>query len=243
MKEEAITFPIRLNRYLALKGVATRRRADEIIKAGKVKLNGKKAVLGDRLMSEEDLVEVFESKKEASGEFSYVAYYKPRGIVTSLPEEGQKSIQDVSGFPNLTPMGRLDKSSEGLILLTDDGRVTDRLLHPRHAHEKEYIVMVRERILTFVQPLMEKGIESEGEMLTAKKVTVINGHTLNIVLTEGKKHQIRRMLAAANLTVEKLLRVRVMGLHLGSLKPGQARVLDTKAKKRFLEEIGLSLDI
>jgi len=230
---------MRLNRYLALKGVTTRRKADDLIKSGKVHLNGKKAVLGDRLMSEDDMVEIFESGKQARGEFSYVAYYKPRGIVTSAPEEGQKSIQDISGFAHLYPLGRLDKSSEGLILLTDDGRVTDRLLHPRHQHEKEYIVSVREKALPFIKATLEGGVMSEGEKLVAKKVTLINPHTVNIVLTEGKKHEIRRMLAEMHLTVERLLRVRIMGIHLGKLKPGQSRVLDAKAKKNFLEEIGL----
>ncbi|MEI8096772.1 MAG: pseudouridine synthase [Candidatus Moraniibacteriota bacterium] len=240
---EKIEFPIRINRYLALRGLATRRSADELIVAGSVEINGKKAKLGDRVEST-DRVDVIRNKKSIVKTFTYVAYYKPRDIIThSKQEEYQSEIKDISPFPNLFPMGRLDKASEGLILLTDDGRVTERLLHPRFAHEKEYLVTVREKIIPQSRMTLENGIESEGEFLTAKKVQILGPNTLVIILTEGKKHQIRRMLDAVHLTVEKLVRTRIMGIHLGALKPGQSRTLKGSARASFLKSIDLKENI
>ena len=120
---EEITYPIRINRYLALRGLSTRRGADELIASGLVKLNNKKAKLGDRVEST-DVVEIVRDKQHKAKEYSYIVYYKPRGIITHSPQENEQSIGDISGFPGLFPLGRLDKASEGLIILTDDGRVT-----------------------------------------------------------------------------------------------------------------------
>lgn len=236
---DEIVFPIRINRYLAVRGITTRRGADELIAAGLVLVDGKKAGLGDRVMSADAAVEVLKDARRARKEHRYVAYYKPRGVITHSPQEGERSIADVSGFPGLFPLGRLDKSSEGLILLTDDGRVTERLLHPRFAHEKEYVVTVREEIPSFAKRVLENGIESEGETLTAERAEISGPHTLKIILTEGKKHQIRRMLDVLHLTVEKLVRVRIMGVHLGALKSGQSRTLKGSARASFLNSIGL----
>ncbi|MFZ2187192.1 MAG: pseudouridine synthase [Candidatus Moraniibacteriota bacterium] len=239
---EKIEFPIRINRYLALQGLATRRSADELIVSGAVYINGQKAQLGDRVQSA-DKVDIIRSKKQPAKAFAYVAYYKPRGIITHSPQEEERAIKDISPFPELAPLGRLDKASEGLILLTDDGRVTDRLLHPRFAHEKEYLATVREKVLPSVKMLLETGIESEGDHLAAKKIQILGAHTIIIVLTEGKKHQIRRMLDAAHLTVEKLVRTRIMGVHLGALKPGQSRILKGSARASFLKSIDLQENV
>lgn len=236
---EKMEFPLRINRYLALRGLTTRRAADELIAAGLVLINGEKAKLGDRVTSENDRVEVIKNKKQTKKEHTYVVYYKPRGVITHSPQADEKSIQDISGFAGLFPLGRLDKASEGLIILTDDGRVTERLLHPRFAHEKEYIVTVREKVPSNAKTILERGVESEGEVLTAKRVEDSGPHTLKITLTEGKKHQIRRMLDTLHLTVEKLVRIRVMGIHLGALKAGQARPLKGAARASFLKSLDL----
>lgn len=236
---DKIVFPVRLNRYLALRGVTTRRGADTLIAAGLVVVDGKKAKLGDRVMSADTDIEILESEDRPRKDYRYIIYYKPRGIVTHSPESGQRSIEHVSGFTGLFPLGRLDRSSEGLMLLTDDGRVTERLLHPRFAHEKEYVVTVREDVPSFAQRVLENGIESDGELLMAKRVEISGPHTLRIILTEGKKHQIRRMLDHLHLTVEKLVRVRIMGVHLGALKSGQSRPLKGSARAAFLSSIGL----
>lgn len=238
-KPEKTEFPIRLNRYLASRGLVTRRDADKLIAAGAVTLNGQRARLGDRVTSATDRVEVRKNKKHPKKERRYVVYYKPRGIITHSPQATEHSIQEVSGLTGLFPVGRLDKASEGLMLLTDDGRVTERLLHPRFAHEKEYIVFVREKVASNAKTLLERGVESEGDSLVAKRVENAGPHTLKIVLTEGKKHQIRRMLDTLHLTVEKLVRVRVMGVHLGALKPGQSRALKGAARAAFLKSLDL----
>src|SRR3989344_26959 len=169
---EEIIFPIRINRYLALRGLVTRRAADDLIARGLVLINGQRAELGDRVASAETRVEVLKDKKTASKKFTYVAYCKPRGVITHSPQGEESSIGDISCFAVLFPLGRLDKASEGLILLTDDGRVTERLLHPRFAHEKEYVVTVREKIHSQAKAILERGVESDGEKLTAKKVEI-----------------------------------------------------------------------
>jgi pseudouridine synthase len=236
---EKMEFPLRINRYLALRGLVTRRAADKLIAAGSVLINGEKAKLGDRVTSVSDKVEIIKNNKQAKKEHTYVVYYKPRGVITHSPQGEEQSIQDISGFAGLFPLGRLDKASEGLIILTDDGRVTERLLHPRFAHEKEYVVTVREKVPSNARMILERGVESEGEMLVAKKVEDSGPHALKITLTEGKKHQIRRMLDTLHLTVEKLVRIRVMGVHLGALKPGQSRTLKGSARASFLKSIDL----
>lgn len=237
---EPITFPLRINRYLALRGLATRRAADTLIMAGSVLINGQKAKLGDRVTSASDRVEIIKNNRQKKKEYTYVAYYKPRGVITHSPQHGEVAIQDISEYKGLFPVGRLDKASEGLIILTDDGRVTERLLHPRFAHEKEYLVTVREKIPSRAKVILERGVKSDGEALFAKKVEAMGPHTLKIILTEGKKHQIRRMLDTLCLTVEKLIRMRIMGVYLGALKPGQSRVLKGSARASFLKSIELS---
>lgn len=237
---EDIIYPIRINRYLAHKGVSTRRGADELIAAGLVRINGKKAELGSKV-GLDDVVEFPDRMGSRDKEYRYIAYYKPRGIITHSPQDGERAIDEISGYPGTFPIGRLDKASEGLIILTDDGRVTERLLHPRFNHEKEYEVTVREDIPPLAKKVLEGGVKSEGEWLKAKKVTIIGTHKLLIVLTEGKKHQIRRMLSEARMTVEKLVRVRIMDVHLGALKPGGSRPIRGLARKMFLESIDLSI--
>ncbi len=234
--EKELVYPMRINKYLALKGVSTRRGADELISSGLVLINGKKAILGDKVQ-ENDEVEVLQ--KGNVKKLVYLVYYKPRGIVTHSPRHGEKSIADILNLPGVFPIGRLDKDSEGLIILTNDGRVTERVLHPRFAHEKEYEVIVREKIPTRAERVLEAGITAEGEKLTAKDVKILSDHRMTIVLTEGKTHQIRRMLAALRLTVEQLKRKRIMDIRLGDLKPGDKRSIEDSDKKAFLNSIGL----
>lgn len=231
-------FPMRINRYIAWRGIATRRAADKLVLAGLVLVNGEKAKLGDKV-EETDRVEVLRGGDWEERKLEYVVYYKPRGIITHSPQRKERSIADIRGDIDLFPVGRLDKESEGLIILTNDGRVTERLLHPRFAHEKEYLVMVREKTNLPVKTILEGGVMSDGEKLTAKSVRFVDPHTLSIVLTEGKKHEIRRMLAEVKLTVEKLVRVRVMSVSLGGLTPGASRRLIGRARTAFLRDLGL----
>lgn len=237
MSGEPIPFPLRINRYLALRGIATRKAADALISAGKVLINGAPAELGTKVTAD-DVVEVKQTGKARV--HRYFAYYKPRGIISHSPERGERAIADIFSEKGVFPVGRLDKASEGLIIVTDDGRITERLLHPRFVHEKEYEVRVQEEVPANIAEKLVAGIESEGDMLRAKKVKKIGRCELSIILTEGKKHQIRRMLSALHLTVKELRRLRIMNVRIGDLGPGEARRIAGSELDVFLKELGLA---
>lgn len=234
--EEHIPFPVRINRYLALRGLTTRKAADGLIASGRVQVNGKLATLGMKVNAEDNV----DIKGEVrSKPYRYFLYYKPRGIITHSPQRKEKSIADIYPEKGVFPIGRLDKASEGLIILTDDGRVTERLLHPRFVHEKEYEVVLQETMVPSIVEKLVRGIQSEGELLRAQGVKLQSRTELSIVLTEGKKHQIRRMLSALHLTVKELKRVRIMGLQIGTLVPGEGRHLSRPEQSEFLLALGI----
>ncbi len=220
--------PIRLNKYLADRGVASRREADTLIESGKVLVNGKKAALGTKVTSVDTITVSGTTPK------TYLAYYKGRGIIAHSPAEGEVDIatrlkQDFN-LTGLSPIGRLDKDSEGLLIVTDDGRLTKHLLDPERDTEKEYEVVVDKPITTFFTKVMASGVEIEGYRT---KRAIVRPHpknqkTFTIVLTEGKKHQIRRMCAALGYQVQSLKRVRVGSILLGDLKPNQYRKISGK---------------
>jgi len=221
---EPLEFPVRLNRYLAHKGFSTRRGADELITKGLVKINGKVAVLGDKVASPDDKIEV-SSKVIAKieGSYRYLAYYKPRGVSTDTQTEGESIKSELPALRGLFPLGRLDKDSEGLVILTNDGRLTDRVLSPDRVHEKEYLVKVDKKITdTFIRHL-ERGILIEIYKTKPAKARRAGETLFRIVLTEGKKHQIRRMCAAEGYQVLELKRLRIMNIKLGDLKDGAYR--------------------
>lgn len=233
---------VRLNKRLAEEGVATRRNADELIARGIVYVNGEKAVIGMKVVPS-DVVEVRPGKRQIAKERLYVAYNKPRGVITHSPQQGEEEI--VTSLPpefrgkDLFPVGRLDKDSYGLIILTNDGRVTDRLLNPSAAHEKEYTVRVKLPLRKNFKERMEAGVDIEGYMTKPAKVRVTGEHSFAITLTEGKKHQIRRMVVAMYNEVTDLQRTRVMNIRLGSLKPGQARAIEGEELETFLKSLSL----
>lgn len=217
-------YPMRINKYLAHKQYCTRREADTYIAAGKVRINGRVAVLGDQVQ-ESDTVEVDFAQKT----YSYFAYHKPRGEET--PERNPET--------GLFPIGRLDKDSRGLLILTDDGRITDKLLHPDFEHEKEYVVEVQEKLRPDFEQKMSTGVDIGGYTTRSCNVTVLGKSTFSITLTEGKKHQIRRMCEALGHTVIDLCRTRIMNIDLGKLKPGTTRALSKEEKEELLESLGL----
>lgn len=231
---------MRINKYLALKKFASRREADELISAGKVKINGKKAVLGDKV-NETDKVEVSGTDKK----YQYLAYYKGRGIITHSPAENEIDIvtrlkKDYS-ITNVSPIGRLDKDSEGLIILSNDGRLTGPLLDPEANHEKEYEVTVDKNVSGMFLKLMSLGVDIEGYRTKPAKVkpSAKNEKRFNLTITEGKKHQIRRMCAALGYQVESLKRVRIMNVELGNLKPNQFRKISGAELKELMTTLGL----
>ncbi len=225
-------FPMRINRYLAQKNIATRKEADELIEKGRVLVNGKRAVLGQKI-AETDAVEVRAKQKT----YVYLAYYKPRGVITHANSVGENDIRKNIARDDVFPVGRLDKDSSGLIILTNDGRITDKLLNPTRVHEKEYVVTTVEKLRTTFKDNMEKGMRIENEITRPCKVEVLDDHTFRIVLTEGKKHQIRRMVSALFNEVKTLKRVRVMNIRLGTLAPNTYRPIEGKELELFLESL------
>lgn len=228
-------FPMRINKYLAMQGYSTRKDADRLVEKGLVLINGRRAVLGQKV-DEGARVEVSYKPRK----FKYLAYNKPAGVVTHTPQFGEKDVAREVGIPDLFPVGRLDKRSHGLIILTDDARITDKLLNPEYAHEKEYIVRTVEELPSNFKQRMEAGVDIEGYVTKKCEVELHGPKTFLIRLTEGKKHQIRRMCAALKVTIQDLERVRVMNIRLGNLKPGQHREIEGRELAEFLKALGMS---
>jgi 23S rRNA pseudouridine2604 synthase len=234
-------FPMRLNKFLAVSGYATRRSADKLIEEKRVFVNGKVGVLGQKV-EETDRVEI---KDLDTKKFRYILYYKPRGIVTHSPADYETDIEtqikkdhSVSG---VFPVGRLDKESEGLILLTNDGRVTDKMLNPEIGHDRTYEVTVDKRVTqTFLNGL-SRGVQIEDyrtKPATAEK-SKKDEFTFTITLTEGKKHQIRRMCARFGYQVRALKRTHMHTLELKKLKPGALYELKAKEAYALTQSLGL----
>jgi 23S rRNA pseudouridine2604 synthase len=234
------SFPMRLNKYLARNNVCSRREADELIAAEKVTIDGKVARLGSKVESEKSLVEVF-FRKGKQKELVYLAFNKPRGVTSHSPQQGEKEISDILDFPiEVYPVGRLDRDSSGLILLTNDGRVTDKLLNPERKHEKEYLVRVDKEVTEGFLNKMKNGVTLDDGYVTQKcEAREINENQFALTLTEGKKHQIRRMCAELGFQVKELKRVRIMGLRLGKIPAGRYREITGSELKDFLGSIGL----
>ncbi len=234
-------YPMRLNKFLAHKGFATRRSADKLIEEKRVFVNGKPAMLGQKV-TEDDLVEL---KDHDTSHFRYILYNKPRGVITHSPAEGEvdivTQIKKDHSLIGIFPVGRLDKDSEGLILLTDDGRVTERILNPEHGHEREYAVTVDKRVTQTVLNRLEKGVNIEGYNTKPAKATLDTGNdrVFTIILTEGKKHQVRRMCAALGYQVRSLKRTRMLDLELKTLKTGAVYKLKKGETMRLQSQLGL----
>ncbi len=233
---EKPTFPMRINKYLALKKHSTRRGADELISKKQVFINGRLAVLGDKV-TEDDNVEVrFRGKQKP---YIYIAYNKPKGIITHSAQRGEKEIKHVVSLKDVFPVGRLDKDSHGLIILTNDGRITERLLGPSQKHEKEYLVTTKNKLRSSFKDKMEAGVKIENEHTDKCKVQILNENTFRVTLTEGKKHQIRRMCVALFQEVEDLQRIRIMNIELGNLPVGSHREITGDELKTFLKSLDL----
>lgn len=230
---------MRINKYLAQEGHATRRDADALIEKGFVYLNGKPARLGDKVYKG-DRVEVRTKTKRT---YIYLAFHKPKGVVTLAERPGQKDC--ISMLPSdlrrlhLFPVGRLDKSSSGLILLTNDGRITDRLLNPEREHRKTYDVTTKLPLRPSFAAHMERGVFIEGYTTRPADVEVVSERRFRITLTEGKKHQIRRMVVAMHNEVMDLRRISIGNVKLGRLPVGSYRQLEGRELASFLSSLGL----
>ncbi len=216
----------RIQKLLAAAGIASRRKAEDLIRAGRVTLNGRKAELGDRARPADDLR--FDGKPVARTT-SNVTYllHKPAGVLSSVGDNrGRATVVDlVPPADGLHPVGRLDLDSEGLLLLTNDGDLTLKLTHPRYGKEKEYRVWCHEGALSETAlARLRDGVDLEDGRATVVSAARAPGGA-RLVLKEGRKRQVRLMLKAVGYEVERLLRLRVGDLRLGDLQPGQWRRL------------------
>ncbi|MCA9363832.1 rRNA pseudouridine synthase [Candidatus Kaiserbacteria bacterium] len=234
-----LDFPVRINKYLAHKGYATRRDADTLIEKGLVLVNGVPAIIGQKV-DKKDVIEVRGMEKKA---FRYLLYYKPRGVITHSPAPHETDIamelRKTYKLTGIFPVGRLDKDSEGLMILTDDGRVTDRLLNPAHEHEREYEVTVDKAVTGALIKRLAGGVTIERYRTKPAIAKRLGERRLSLTLTEGKKHQVRRMCAALGYQVTALKRVRIGTLSLGALKPNQYKLLKGTEQKKFLSWLTL----
>ena len=220
-------FPMRINKYLALKKYSTRRGADEIIKKNQVFINGKIAVLGAKVEAS-DVIEVKLKGKPIP--LVYIAYNKPRG---------ENVIKQAASPGDIFPVGTLDKDAHGLIILTNDGRVTDRLLSPAYIHEKEYIGITKNNLRSSFKLKMEAGVKIENDRTQKCMVKILDKDTFRILLTDEKKHQVRRMCMALFQEVKDLQCIRIMNIQLGNLKQGTRRNIEGEELKGFLSALDL----
>jgi len=232
---DEIEYPIRINRYLYLMGYCSRRQADKYIEKGMVQINGKKAVIGQKVQKN-DAIELSKVIKKLPESYEYYAFNKPIGIVSHNPQKSERSIEHIFNKKvDLFPLGRLDKASHGLMILTNDGTIVDKILNPKNAHEKEYSVKVDKELKPSFERKMAKGVKIEEYITKPAKVKVKGKRLFDITLTEGKKHQIRRMGAALGYQVIDLKRTRIMNIRLGSLPEGKGRPLTPKEKFDLLK--------
>lgn len=229
----------RLQKILSARGVASRRAAEAYLEAGRVTVNGHPAKVGDRADPERDEIRVDGRPLPSLERRTYVMLNKPRGYVTTLSDEkGRRTVaQLVEGCgARVWPVGRLDLDSEGLLILTDDGALTQNLLHPSHEVEKEYHVWVEGDVASAL-PVLRGPLSLDGVPLHPARVEVLGPEQLSVTIHEGRNRQVRRMCAAAGLKVRRLRRVREGSLTLGDLKVGCWRHLTEDEISQILGDI------
>ncbi len=233
----------RINLYLRDMGVCSRRKADELIARGLVEIESggskRTATLGDKA-GKYDKVYINGKLLSEMPEREYILYYKPAGVVcTENEKEGRTVGQDMGYSAKLTYAGRLDKESEGLLLMTNDGTLIDRMMRGRYRHEKEYICEVDRDITRKFISEMSEGVELEGERTRPCKIRKLGKRTFDIILTQGLNRQIRRMCSVFGYNVISLKRIRIMNLLLGDLEPGQYRKLRGEELETLRKNCGL----
>lgn len=233
----------RVQRALARAGFGSRRACEQLIVDARVTVNGTVATLGDRVVPEVDTVAVDGVTVNLDPNVRYYALHKPPGVVTTMNDP--QGRPDIRGFlpedgPRVFPVGRLDRDSEGLLLLTNDGELGNRLLHPRYAVEKEYLAEVDGAPTDRLVSRIRRGVELEDGLAkpTAVRVVAASGPrgALRLTMTEGRKREVRRLLAEVGLPVTRLVRLRIGPVKLGNLPPGELREL-TPEEIRSLAQV------
>ena len=228
---------IRLNKYIASSGLCSRREADTLIEKGKVTINGVVAVQGTKV-NEGDIVEVSGIKIRPDDDMIYIAFNKPLGVTCTTDKRDPSNIIDYIGFDErIFPVGRLDKNSSGLILLTNDGSIVNKLLRAENGHEKEYLVTVNRPYDKEFIKSMESGVPVLGQLTLPCKLKPSGDKSFKIILHQGLNRQIRRMCEYLGYKVTRLKRIRFMNIMLGDLETGKWRYLTSDEKKELLKDI------
>ncbi len=228
---------IRLNKYIASSGLCSRREADTLIESGKVTINGEVALQGSKVM-DGDIVLVNGRKVTPDDDMVYIAFNKPLGVTCTTDKRDPSNIIDYIGFDErIFPVGRLDKNSSGLILLTNDGSIVNKLLRAENGHEKEYLVTVNRPYDKNFLRSMESGVPVLGQLTLPCKLKPAGDRTFKIILHQGLNRQIRRMCEYLGYKVTRLKRIRFMNISLGDLETGKWRYLTASEKKELLKEI------
>jgi 23S rRNA pseudouridine2605 synthase/23S rRNA pseudouridine2604 synthase len=232
---------MRLQKFLSAAGFSSRRQGEVYIKDGRVKVNGIAVTeLGTKVDPDIDRVEVDGTMLSLNQKLVYIALNKPRKYVTTCDQADTKIVLDLIDIPQrVYPIGRLDKDSTGLLLLTNDGRLHHRLSHPSFDHEKEYEVSVAKPIPSETLQKLSKGLPLMGRKTRPAFVERISSRKFRIVLLEGRNRQIRRMVRKVGNQVTRLHRMRVSNIKIGDLKPGSWRHLTNKEKTQLLDRAGL----
>ena len=234
----------RLQKILSQAGLGSRRSCEEIIKTGRVRVNGQLAILGTKVDLEKDQISVDGKQIKTLAEHVYIMIYKPRGVITTLAKDDTRTtVRNLIDFPGFFyPVGRLDVDSEGLILLTNDGELADRLTHPKYEHEKEYKVLVARRPDEAQLAAWRRGVVLEDGFHTGSADVQFHeaagkGAWVKVVMREGHKRQIREIGRTIGLPVVKIIRIRIGNLQLGNMKPGEWRKLDQREISSLKEKI------
>lgn len=228
---------MRIQKYISETGFCSRRHTNRLIIEGRVTVNG---VVSDKntMIAEHDEVLIDGRPIPRKGQSVYLALHKPVGITCTAAKEVEGNIIDFVNYPTrIFPVGRLDKASEGLILMTNDGDIFNKILRSEHGHEKEYVVTVDKVITEQFVLEMESGVEILNTITKPCKVEKISDNVFKIILTQGLNRQIRRMCKALGYRVERLQRIRIMNIHLGNLEAGAWRELSQQELNELLKEL------
>ena len=242
------TMAERLQKVMAAAGIASRRASELLISAGRVTVNGRVATLGDRVDVDEDVVEVDGERVIVDTTLRYLMLNKPQGVVSTTSDpQGRPTVMDLVNLEErLYPVGRLDQDTEGLLLLTNDGELANRLLHPSFGVERTYLALVPGPVRREAMRSLTEGVELDDGPARPRRVRTVEEHRgkalIEIVMTEGRKREVRRMLAAVGLPVERLARVAYGGVELGDLRQGKWRFLDRTEIARLHAAAGTPLE-
>ncbi len=229
---------MRLNKYIALSGVCSRRAADDMISNGKVEINGIKITKMGQDVLDGDIVKVNGKEISPEEEKVYIMLNKPKGYITTSSEQfNRPCIMDlIKENIRVFPVGRLDMDTEGLIILTNDGDLTNSIIHPRNKIEKRYIVEVHEKISKEQILSLENGVDIGSYITAPAKVKILDEKHLEIIISEGKNRQIRRMCETTGIIVYNLKRVAIGGLTLGELKVGKYKKLNKQEISKIIKK-------